>query len=94
MQQTAESKTEDDFLIPWYVISVTAISRNNPILIASLGPRFLGIRYRTSESGIWQTEAFDITDLIVLAPLLLIGGVIRSWRGTVRSFFWCLRQSL
>ncbi len=64
-------------LVPWYVLgSVAVVCAAALILIAVLGPAMLDIiHYRTSQSGIWQTQAFDITDLIVLVPLLLAGGV-------------------
>ena len=92
MRQTTEGNTTDDFLIPWYVISVTAIiCAIALVLIAVLGPAILGvIRYRTSQSGIWQTQAFDITDLIVLAPLLLIGGVLQLLKKDGAKFFLVL----
>ena len=61
------------------------------VLIAVLGPAVTGvIRYRTSQSGIWQTQAFDITDLILLAPLLLIGGVLELLRRNGAKFFLIL----
>ena len=77
-----ESDSANDYLIPWYVIGLVAIVCSvTLIVIAILGPAFLGfIHYRTSQSEIWQTEAFDITDLIVLAPILLIGGIFQLAR--------------
>jgi hypothetical protein len=88
-QTTKGNTTDDDFLIPWYVVSVTAIiCAIALVLIAVLGPAILGvIRYRTSQSGIWQTQAFDITGLIVLAPLLLIGGVLPATEEGRREVF-------
>jgi hypothetical protein len=34
------------------------------------------IRYRTSQSIIWQTQAFDLTNLFLLTPLLIAGGIL------------------
>jgi len=76
MAQTKESTSSEDSLIPGSVIGLVAIiCAAALIVIAVLGPAIFGfIHYRTSQSGIWQTQAFDITDLILLTPILLIGG--------------------
>ena len=79
MTETNRNGVADEgSLIPWYVLGCAAVvCAAALILIAVLGPAMLDvIHYRTSQSGIWQTQAFDITDLIVLAPLLLAGGVL------------------
>ena len=54
---------EDKDLIPWYVVGATAlICAAALILISVLGPLVLGtIHYRTTQSGIWQTEGQDFT---------------------------------
>lgn len=78
MTETCQDGTGGEgSLVPWYVLgSVAVVCAAALILIAVLGPAVFGIiHYRTSQSGIWQTQAFDITDLIVLVPLLLAGGV-------------------
>ncbi|MCM1564618.1 MAG: hypothetical protein NC238_01440, partial [Dehalobacter sp.] len=65
-------------LIPWYIIGTTAIiCAATLVLIAFLGP--IGqeiIKYRTSQSGIWQIAGQDLANLVLIAPILLIGGIL------------------
>ena len=65
-------------LIPWYIIGTTAIiCAATLVLIAFLGP--IGqeiIKYRTSQSGMWQIAGQDLTNLVLIAPILLIGGIL------------------
>ena len=72
------SKIAKEYLIPWYLIGVTAIiCAATLVLIAFLGP--IGqeiIQYRTSQSGVWQIAGQDLTNLILIAPILLIGGIL------------------
>jgi hypothetical protein len=53
-----------------------------------LGPVGFGqIQYRISQSGLYQTEGFDITDAVLLAPILVIGGVLALMkRGSAKYF--------
>ena len=61
------------------------------ILLAALGPLGLGdIQYRSSESGIWQLEGQDLTDLALIAPLLLIGGTMQLMRRPSAKYFLIL----
>jgi len=92
MSPIKESEPTSDYLIPWYVVGVVAIiCAVTLVVIAVLGPALLGIiRYRTSQSGIWQTEAFDITDLLVLAPILLIGGILQLAERSSSKYFLIL----
>lgn len=86
----SESMNED--LIPWYIVGVVAIvCAVTLIVIAFLGPSFLGIiHYRTSQSGILQTIAFDITDLVFLTPILLLGGILQLTRKSSAKYFLIL----
>ena len=44
---------------------------------AVLGPLGLGwIQYRTSPSGIWQTMGVDAVNLLLIVPILAIGGLL------------------
>ena len=85
-------ESEDQSLIPWYIVGITAIiSAVALITIAVLGPAMLGvIQYRTSQSGIWQTQAFDITGIILLAPLLLVGGISQLLKRDSAKYFLVL----
>lgn len=90
---TANSKgSTSDYLIPWYIVGIVAIiCAVTLIAIAVLGPALLGIiQYRTSPSGITQTIAFDITDLLLLAPILLIGGILQLAKRNVSKYFLIL----
>jgi hypothetical protein len=92
MSPIKENELGDGYLIPWYVMGVVAIiCAVTLVVIAVLGPALLGmIHYRTSQSGIWQTEAFDIADLLVLTPILLIGGVLQLAKRSNSKYFLIL----
>lgn len=93
MSMTAkEIESADDHLIPGFILATVAIvCAMALVVIAVLGPSMFGIiHYRTSQSGIWQTEAFDITDLVVLAPILFIGGILQFARKTSSKYFLIL----
>jgi hypothetical protein len=56
--------------------------------VAVLGPLGLGaIQYRTSQSGIWQTAGIDAVNLILIVPLLLIGGTLLILRRDSAKYF-------
>lgn len=60
-------------------------------VIAALGPLGMGvIQYRTSQSGILQTMGIDIVNLILIVPLLLIGGVLLILRRESARYFLIL----
>jgi len=77
-QSETRSEIANECLIPWYVIGVTAIiCAATLILIAFLGPIGQGIiQYRTSQSGIWQIAGQDLANLVLITPILLIGGIL------------------
>ncbi|HWQ49439.1 MAG TPA: hypothetical protein VN414_10935 [Methanosarcina sp.] len=72
------SQLADECLIPWYIIGITAIiCAATLVLIAFLGPIGQGIiQYRTSQSCLWQIAGQDLTNLVLIAPILLIGGIL------------------
>ncbi len=56
-----------------------------------LGPLVLGgIRYRTSQSGIWQAMGVDAVNLIIMVPALLIGGTLLLMRRDGAKYFLIL----
>ena len=79
-------------LIPWYVVGAVAlICAAALILISVLGPLVLNtIHYRTTQSGIWQTEGQDLTDLILVTPILVIGGILHLLRRDSSKYFLVL----
>jgi len=83
---------ESDRLIPNYVVSASAfVCAGALIAIALLGPAILGvIHYRTSQSIIWQTQAFDITNLIVIVPVLITGGILDLLKKDSSKYFLIL----
>ncbi len=83
---------ENDDLIPRQVVGITAfVCAVTLVLIALLGPAMLNvIHYRTSLSGIWQTEAFDITNLIVLVPILITGEILDFLKKDGSKYFLIL----
>jgi hypothetical protein len=79
MSQNINHKTfNEECLIPWYIIGITAIiCAASLILTAFLGP--IGqeiIQYRTSQSGTWQIAGQDLANLLLITPILLIGGIL------------------
>ena len=68
-----------DALIPGYAVGVIAVVCGaGLVLTAALGP--LGaadIHYRTSQSGTWQVEGNDLANLVLMVPLLLVGGLLQ-----------------
>lgn len=79
-------------LLPWYVNGTVAIICGIVLLvIALLGPLMLGeIHYRTSQSAIWQNEGNDIVNLVLIAPLLFIGGTLELARKDCSKYFLIL----
>ncbi len=77
-----EEKSEDRDLIPWYVTGAIAILCAAVLLaMAALGPSGTGdIEYRTSQSGLWQVMGQDLADVLLIAPLLLAGGILQLMR--------------
>lgn len=77
-QCEARSELRSECLIPWYIIGATAIICAAALVsIAFLGP--IGqeiIQYKTSQSGIWQIVGQDLANLVLIAPILLIGGIL------------------
>ncbi len=74
------------------VISTTAlIVAMLLILLSLLGPLGLDIlQHRTSPSAISQTQGQDLVNLILLAPLCLIGGVLHLRRKSEAKYFLIL----
>lgn len=75
---SSDPSAEDGPLIPAWLLGVTAVICAAALAaISILGPAGVGqIHYRVSTSGIYQTEGFDIVDLLLIAPILAIGGVL------------------
>lgn len=92
MTQESNEGTGSEQLIPWYVNGTVAIICGIVlIVVAVLGPLMLGeIHYRTSQSAIWQSEGNDIVNLVLIAPLLLIGGTLELARKDYSKYFLIL----
>lgn len=59
--------------------------------VALMGPLGLGIiRYRTSQSAIWQATGVDAVNLILMVPVLVIGGVLLLMRRDGAKYFLIL----
>lgn len=65
-------------LIPGKILGATAIICAAVLVaISVLGPLGTGtIQYRVSQSGIYQTQGVDLTNLILIAPVLIVAGVL------------------
>jgi len=75
-----------------YVESITAfVCAGIFVLLAVVGPLGLGIlQHRTSQSGIYQLAGQDLTDLLLMTPLLVIGGVLHLMRRDGAKYFLVL----
>ncbi len=88
--RTVEPRHED--LLPRGVLVVAALL--GAIVVATmaiLGPLVLGvIQYRTSQSGIWQTEGVDAVNLAIMVPVLALGAVLLALRRDGAKYFLIL----
>ncbi len=84
--------TEETPLIPKNIVTLAAfICATALILIATMGPLGLGIiQYRTSQSGIYQTIGADLTALILIVPILLIGALLNLKNKSTAKYFLIL----
>ncbi|UCE11725.1 MAG: hypothetical protein JSW61_07290 [Candidatus Thorarchaeota archaeon] len=88
-----ESKSElKHEIFERYTIGLTAIlCAGILVVIAILGPLGLGImEHRTSQSGIYQTTGQDLAGLLLLTPILLIGGVLHLMKRDGSKYFLIL----
>lgn len=88
----ARTNRTDGPLFPWYTVGIAAIVCAIALIaLAALGPLGTGsIQYRTSPSGEWQTEGQDLTDVVLIVPLLLIGGALQLMRRESAKYFLVL----
>jgi len=82
-------RAENHELLPQMVLTSAAFL--GALIVAAvtiLGPVGLGvIHYRTSQSGIWETMGLDIVNLMLIVPLLVIGGILLVLhRGAAKYF--------
>ena len=87
-----QNEFDKEYLIPPIVIGITAlVCATALIAISILGPAILDIiHYRTSQSIILQTQGFDITNLILLVPLLIVGGTFVILKKDSSKYFLVL----
>ncbi|QEE17528.1 hypothetical protein DSAG12_03365 [Promethearchaeum syntrophicum] len=61
------------------------------VVLAILGPLFLNIiNYKTSQSGIWQVLGQDLANLILLAPICIVGGILHLKKREAAKYFLIL----
>jgi len=48
------------------------------------------IHYKTTQSGVWQTEGQDLVDLVLIAPILIIGGILQLREQAASKYFLIL----
>ena len=72
-----------------YVVSATALVCAGVLtILAILGPLGLDIiKHRASQSAIYQIQGQDIVNLVLLAPLCLIGGILHLKRNENAKYF-------
>lgn len=92
MSDRLASESNSELLIPRYVVCIAAfVCAGTLAAMALLGPLGAGsIHYRTSQSGIWQTEGGDLVNLLLIAPILSIGGVLHLLRREAAKYFLIL----
>ncbi len=86
------STQESSALLPWHLVGAVAIICGIVLaMTALLGPAGTGdIQYRTSQSTLLQTEGADIVNLVLIAPILLVGGVLELLRRSSARYFLIL----
>lgn len=87
-----EGNDDGDELIPWYILGATAILCAVVLLVmAALGPLGVGdLVHRTPQSGLYQLQGQDLADIFLIAPLLLIGGILQLLRRDSARYFLIL----
>ena len=87
-----ETEPESAGLLPRGVIVFAAFL--GAVLVATLailGPLVLGVvRYPTSASGTYQAMGVDATNLIIMVPVLLLGGILLLFRRPSAKYFLIL----
>ncbi len=86
------SEPGKETLFPWYFVGAVAVFSGIVLgAVALLGPLGTGaIQYRTSQSGTWQIEGADLVNLLLITPILLIGGVLQILRKDSSRYFLIL----
>jgi len=92
MPDRPKSETSCKPLLPSQVVGITAIfCAVVLVVIVALGPILVGvIQYRTSQSSLWQIEGNDLANLILIAPILLVGGILCLARKNSSKYFLIL----
>lgn len=61
------------------------------VLYAVLGPLVLGVlQYRTSQSGEWQLMGNDLVNLVLVAPICVLGGILHLRESKAAKYFLIL----
>lgn len=89
---TKEGERRREGLLPRGVLVVAAFLGAAVVAaVALLGPLGLGIiQYRTSQSGIWQAMGVDAVNLLLIVPVLAIGGLSLLLRRDGAKYFLIL----
>lgn len=89
---TTEGERRGEGLLPRGVIVVAAFLGAAAVAaVAVLGPQgFRVMHYRTSQSGIWQAMGVDAVNLLLIVPVLVIGGILVLLRRDGAKYFLIL----
>jgi len=89
---SAEQMSDREPLIPRMIVVIAAfLCAGVLITVALMGPLGTGsIQYRTSQSGKWQIQGGDVVNLFLIAPILLIGGVLHMLKRNSSRYFLIL----
>ena len=83
-----EFKTKTDSFEYYCIGFIAMMASVILILLALTGPLFLNIvKYRTSSSGITQTKAQDFINLILIAPITIIGVILHLYNKDESKYF-------
>lgn len=91
-ESTNEGERRREGLLPRGVLVAAAfIGALVVTTLAILGPLILGIiHYPTSRSGTWQAMGVDAVNLIIMVPVLVIGGILLLLRREGAKYFLIL----
>jgi hypothetical protein len=92
IESTNEGERRREGLLPRGVlIAASFLGAVVVATLAILGPLVLGtIHYPTSQSGTWQTMGVDAVNLIIMVPVLVIGGLLLLLRRDGAKYFLIL----
>lgn len=85
------SEQSSGFLPPLVLTGTAVVAVVALLAITLLGPLGIGtLRYPTSQSAIWQVQATDLVNAVLIAPILLAGALLHLVRRSAAKYLLVL----